>query len=47
MDKLTQYRQIIQQIFTKHSQYKPSHGKIESLPIFDFQLDNYLLLDTG
>jgi len=47
MDKLKQYRQIIKQIFDKHSQYKPSHGEIESISILDFESDNYLLLDSG
>ena len=47
MGKLTQYRQIIEKIFNKHSQYKPSHGEIESISILDFKSDNYLLLDSG
>ncbi|TAE55287.1 MAG: XisI protein [Nostocales cyanobacterium] len=47
MDKLTTYREIIGSIVAKHGQYKPSHGKIESLSICDQTSDNYLLIDTG
>lgn len=47
MDKLDHYRQIIQKIVTKHAQYRPSHGQIETTPICDLANDNYLLMDLG
>lgn len=47
MDKLTNYRYIINQVIQNHAQYKPSHGNIEALPICDLKSDNYLLLDLG
>lgn len=47
MDKLNCYREIVQKILSHHATYTPSHGQIETLPIFDPRSDNYLLVDTG
>lgn len=47
MDKLTKYRGIIEHIVAHHAEYEPSHGQIESIPIFDEDRDNYLLMDVG
>lgn len=47
MDKLDNYRRMIQQIVARHAQYKPSHGRIETLPICDTDHDQYLLMDVG
>ncbi|MEW5987791.1 MAG: XisI protein [Chloroflexota bacterium] len=47
MDKLNNYRRIVQQIVARHGQYHPSHGRIEAVPICDTGNDNYLLMDIG
>ncbi len=47
MEKLTKYRNIIQQIVQRHAQFRPSHGQITPLAICDTQRDQYLLLDAG
>jgi hypothetical protein len=47
MDKLANYRQIIEKTVTLHAQYAPSHGQIKSIPIIDTTHDNYLLMDIG
>ena len=47
MDKLANYRQIIQKTVTYHAQNVPSHGQIKSIPIIDMIHDNYLLMDIG
>jgi len=47
MDKLENYRYIINQIVARHAQYHPSHGHIEPIPVCDETHDNYLLLDVG
>lgn len=47
MDKLTEYRQKIQQILTKYSQYKPSYGEVEIEEIFDVNRDRYQLISVG
>jgi hypothetical protein len=47
MDKLTNYRRIIERIVAQHAEYTPSHGQIESIPVCDIAHDNYLLMDLG
>ena len=47
MDKLNQYRRIIQQVLERHAQYRPSHGQIEPMLICDATRDQYVLIDVG
>lgn len=47
MDKLTHYRQIVQQILSEHAEHVPSQGEIESIPVLDQNRDQYLLVDFG
>jgi hypothetical protein len=47
MDKLTQYRQFIEQILTEYSHYKPSYGEVELEMIIDTTHDHYQLLSVG
>jgi XisI protein len=47
MDKLNQYRQIIQDILTAHSKVKPVYGDIEMETLFDSVHDRYQVLRVG
>lgn len=47
MDKLTQYRQLVQQIIAEYSQYKPTYGEVELETILDTPHDHYQLLSVG
>lgn len=47
MDKLAEYRQIIQHILTNHARIKPAYGEIERQTIFDLQQDRYQVVNTG
>ena len=47
MDKLTQYRSIIQETLLAHSQIQPVYGEIEMEVLFDPERDRYLVLRTG
>lgn len=47
MDKLTRYRQFVQQIIDEYSQYKPSYGEVELETIMDPKHDHYQLLSVG
>ncbi|WP_204105468.1 MULTISPECIES: XisI protein [Spirulina sp. CCY15215] len=47
MDKLTQYRQNIQDLLADHARVQPIGGDIESQTVFDLQRDRYLLIDLG
>ena len=38
---------ILRQVLSKHADLAPSHGQIESVPVFDVRTDQYLLIDFG
>jgi hypothetical protein len=47
MDKVTRYATLIKNILQEDAQYKPSHGEIEALPVFDDEHRSYQLLYVG
>ena len=47
LDKLTCYRELLQQVIGRHAAMKPSNRKLDSLAIADTKTDNYLLMDIG
>jgi XisI protein len=47
MDKLEQYRKIVQEILADHSQIKPAYGEIQMKLVLDLERDRYQLLRTG
>lgn len=47
MEKLTQYRQIIQSALMTYTEIPYSHGELICKPIFDEVRDSYLLLTLG
>jgi hypothetical protein len=47
VDKLSHYRHITKQVLSQHAEYAPSHGQIETIPVFDESHDQYLLVDVG
>jgi hypothetical protein len=47
MEKLTKYRQIVQNTLLEYSKYKPAHGEIEVEIIFDLERDHYQVVDIG
>jgi len=47
MDQITRYRSIVKRVLAEHAEQVPSHGKIETLPLFDDSHDNYAVLDLG
>ncbi|MEA5475993.1 XisI protein [Pseudanabaena galeata UHCC 0370] len=47
MEKLTQYRQIIQSILLTYTEIPYSHGELICKPIFDEIHDSYLLITLG
>ena len=47
MDTLRHCRNIVKQVLSQHAEYIPSHGQIETIPIFDERHEHYLLLDVG
>ena len=47
MDKLKQYRQIIQELLIKYSRYQIKDEKIETQLIFETERNHYQLLELG
>lgn len=47
MDQLDQYRTIIKTLLQEQAHYKPAHGEIEPVVIFDDTHDHYQLLLLG
>lgn len=47
MDKLTRYRQLVQQILHDYSEQKPAFGNIEVETIFDTERDHYQIVHVG
>ncbi len=47
MDKINQYRQIVKQVVTYYSRFKPSHGDIRLDTVFDEGQDRYSLMQVG
>ncbi|MDY7015648.1 MAG: XisI protein [Cyanobacteriota bacterium] len=47
MDKLQFYRQLIQEILTKHAQISSNKGEVEAELIFDSERDHYQLAYVG
>lgn len=47
MDKLAQYRTIIKTILEEQAQYKPAHGEIEPMVVFDEMHGHYQLIFLG
>jgi hypothetical protein len=47
MDKLTQYRQFIQEAIQEYSTIKPSYGEVEMEMVVDATHDHYQLLSIG
>ncbi|KAM3102113.1 XisI protein [Phormidesmis sp. 146-20] len=47
MDKLEQYRQLIQTLLTEYVAVPISNGEIESQTVFDLQHDRYQVMNVG
>ena len=47
MDKLENYRKVLQEIIFRYAEYNPSYSLSEWLPICDTERDEYLLMDVG
>jgi hypothetical protein len=47
MDKLENYRRIIQQLLTDYTRFKPAVGEVERYTSFDIPNDHYHLFTIG
>ena len=47
MDKVSRYRQIIENILLEQASYTANDIEIEDIPVFDEKTDNYILTSIG
>jgi XisI protein len=47
MEKLTRYRQLVQQMLLEYGKLKPAYGDIDVQTIFDTERDHYEILHVG
>jgi hypothetical protein len=47
MDRLNHYRDSIKQVLLRNAEQAPTLGEVESMPVFDEQNNQYLLVDFG
>jgi hypothetical protein len=47
MDRVEQYRVIVQRLIEEYASYKPSHGEIETEAIVDRDRDHYEVMHVG
>lgn len=47
MDRIKQYRQILEKIVKRHAGFQPANGKIETHAVCDRERDEYMVIDAG
>ncbi len=47
MDKISLYRQLVQEILLEHSKIKPAYGEIDMEVLFDHNRDRYQVIRVG
>jgi hypothetical protein len=47
MDKLSKYRQIVQEVLTEYAAVPLAHGDVRTQTIFDREQDRYQVMDIG
>lgn len=47
MDKLENYRQILQKTVKRHARFQPANGEIETHAVIDTENDDYMVIDSG
>ncbi len=47
MDRIENYRQILQQVVKRHAQFQPANGQIETHAVCDIENGDYMVVDSG
>ena len=47
MDRIENYRQILQKITDRHARFAPANGQIETHAVHDRETDEYMVVDSG
>ena len=47
MDRIENYRRILQQVVERHAQFQPANGAIKTHAVCDRAGDEYMVIDSG
>lgn len=47
MDRIENYRQILERIVKRHAQFQPTNGEIKTHAVCDRENDEYMVIDSG
>ncbi|HEX8737860.1 MAG TPA: element excision factor XisI family protein [Pyrinomonadaceae bacterium] len=47
MDRIEQYRRILENTVKRHAEFQPANGKIETHAVCDRENDEYMVVDSG
>ncbi len=47
MDRIKNYRQILEQIVKRHAGFQPANGEIETHAVCDREQDEFMVIDSG
>jgi len=47
MDRIENYRQILQSTVKRHAQFQPANGNIKTHAVCDREADDYMVVDSG
>ena len=47
MDRIENYRQILEKVVKRHAQFQPANGNIQTHAVCDRETDEYMVIDSG
>lgn len=47
MDRIENYRRILESIINRHAQFQPANGDIKTRAVCDSENDEYMVIDSG
>ncbi len=47
MDRIENYRQILEKIVKRHAQFQPANGEIKTHAVIDAETGDYMVVDSG
>ena len=47
MDRIENYRRILELTVKRHAQFQPANGEIKTHPVCDRETDEYMVVDSG
>ena len=47
MDRIENYRRILQRVVKRHAQFQPANGDIQTHAVCDHETDEFMVIDSG